>query len=169
MNFTEAQEFLLVATCTDAYGGKVYPLRIFLNGSEVLTTGIEAVTGQGNELRYYDLHPFIPLLKQGTNTIAVILQNTWATDFDDIAFDISIKAIPYRATSAQLKFLQTAPDVRLQCILPAGTIWELHACNGLSGMPWQVMDIFTNISAASRDVTDAGAIDHTRFYRLVPF
>ena len=61
------------------------------------------------------------------------------------------------------------PTEREATIIPAGTIWELHACNGLSGMPWQVMDIFTNVSAATRDVTDAGAIDHTRFYRLVPF
>ena len=169
MNFGEAQEFLLEATCTDSYGGKVYPLRIFLNGSEVFTTGIEAVTGQGNELRYYDLHPFIPLLKQGTNTIAVILRNIWATDFDDIAFDISLKAIPYRPTSAQLKVIRTAPDVMLRCLVSVGTIWELQACNGLAGMPWQVLEIFTNASVGTRDVTDVGAIDQSRFYRLIPF
>jgi hypothetical protein len=56
MNFPEAQELLLEATCTDAYAGNVPSLRVFLNGEELTTTGIEAVTDQGNELRYYDLH-----------------------------------------------------------------------------------------------------------------
>ena len=75
MNFPEAQELLLEATCTDAYAGNVPSLRVFLNGVELATTGIEAVTDQGNALRYYDLHAFTSLLREGVNTIGVILRN----------------------------------------------------------------------------------------------
>jgi hypothetical protein len=169
VSFPEAQELLLEATCTDSYGGNVYPLRIFLNGTEALTSGIEAVTGQGNELRYYDLHPFTPLLKEGTNWICVILQNTWAVDFDDVAFDIGLKAIPYRGASAQLHFLKTAPDVLLGCTTPPATIWKLQSCDALIGMPWQVLDIFTNSSGSNHMVLDEAVFGGTRFYRLVPF
>jgi len=87
------EEFLLSATCTDAYGGVVYPLHIFLNGIELNTSGIEAVTGLGNAVRYYDLHPFIPLLNGGTNTVAVILNNAVTTGWDNVAFDLSLKIL----------------------------------------------------------------------------
>src|SRR5207247_10814032 len=53
----EIEELLLAATCTDAYGGIVYPIRVYLNGAELMTTGIETVTGPGNETRYFDLFP----------------------------------------------------------------------------------------------------------------
>jgi len=169
VNFDEAEELLLAATCTDNYAGKVYPLRIFLNGTEALTSGIEAVTGQGNDVRYYDLQPFAHLLKAGTNTIGIILQNTWATDFDDIAFDVNVKAIPYRGASAQLKLLATIPQVVLECATPAGTLWEVRSCDSLFSGPWRVLDVFTNTTAQIRFVADPAPAHASRFYQLVPY
>lgn len=46
--------FLLAATCTDDYGGTVYPMRVWLNGTEIITSGIQPVTGEGNEVKYFD-------------------------------------------------------------------------------------------------------------------
>jgi hypothetical protein len=89
-----AREMILAATCTDDYAGKTYPMRIWLNGTELATSGIDAVSGEGNILKYFDLAPFIPLIKPGANVIAVMLQNTWQPTWDNIAFDISVRAIP---------------------------------------------------------------------------
>jgi hypothetical protein len=87
------EELLLSATCTDDSGSAPYPIRVFLNGTEI-NSRIETVTAQGNETRYFDLIPFASLLQPGTNTIAVLVSNYWST-WDDVAFDVSLKAIPY--------------------------------------------------------------------------
>jgi hypothetical protein len=89
-----ACEMLLAATCTDDYASKTYPLRIWINGTELVTSGIDAVSGEGNVVKYFDLTPFIPLIKSGQNLIAVMLQNTWQPTWDNIAFDLSLRAIP---------------------------------------------------------------------------
>jgi len=90
----DLEELLLSATCTDDSGSAPYPIHVFLNGSEI-NSRIETVTAQGNETRYFDLIPFASLLQSGTNTIAVLVSNYWST-WDDVAFDVSLKAIPYR-------------------------------------------------------------------------
>lgn len=90
----DVEELLLSATCTDDSGSAPYPIRVFLNGSEI-NSRIETVTAQGNETRYFDLIPFASLLQSGTNTIAVLVSNYWST-WDDVAFDVSLKAILYR-------------------------------------------------------------------------
>jgi len=87
------QDLLLEATCTDDYAGTVYPLEIYLNGTRLETTGIAAVTGTGNATLYYDLTPFLHLIQQGSNTIAVIVNNTWQSSWDNVAFDVGLKAI----------------------------------------------------------------------------
>jgi hypothetical protein len=167
-------EVVLAATCTDSYGGKVYPLRIFLNGTELLTTGIEAVTGQGNDIRYYDLQPFSHLLQQGNNTIAVILQNTWATDFDDIAFDLNLKAIPYRCAAPQLKLTTSALSLQttLQSSTPPNTLWQIRSCDYLSGAPWRILATFTNATSLLpqlRAIIDPEPMGNSRFYQLSPY
>jgi hypothetical protein len=91
---SQIEELLLTATCTDAYGGVNYLPRLFLNGTEIITTGMEITTGQGNEVRYFDLHPFVHLIQPGTNTIAVQLRNATDSRWDDVAFDMGLKAIP---------------------------------------------------------------------------
>ncbi|HEX7859981.1 MAG TPA: hypothetical protein VF773_06645 [Verrucomicrobiae bacterium] len=90
-----ARELLLAATCTDDYASKTYPLKIWLNGTEILTGGIDAVSGEGNVVKYFDLTPFLSLVRPGTNLIAVMLQNTWQPTWDNIAFDLSLRAIPH--------------------------------------------------------------------------
>jgi hypothetical protein len=94
-----ARELLLAAMCTDDYASKTYPLRIWINGTELVTSGIDAVSGEGNIVKYYDLTPFIPLVKPGGNVIAVMLQNTFQPTWDNIAFDISLRAIPQPITA----------------------------------------------------------------------
>ena len=171
MDFPEAQELLLSATCTDAYAGRVYPLRIYINGTELPTTGIEAVTGQGNDLRYYDLQPFAHLLRRGVNTIAVILQNTWAVDFDDVAFDLSLQAVPYRGGSTRLSLLETGGQIAVEAATPRGSIWHLRASESIQGEPWRLLDTFTNHDGAPRSTTDNRPAPRraSRFYQLVPY
>jgi len=170
MNFPEAQEWLLEATCTDAYAGNVPSLRVFLNGEELATTGIEAVTDQGNELRHYDLHAFTSLLREGVNTIGVILRNTWAADFDDVAFDVGLKAIPYSAGSAKLALDQTGPSIVVEAMTPPGTIWQLRSCESINCEPWRLLEVFTNSGGIHRVLDDRLiSPSATRFYQLMPF
>jgi hypothetical protein len=169
MNFSEAQELLLEATCSDA--GNNPSLRVFLNGEELTTTGIEAVTDQGNELRYYDLQPFTSLLRQGVNTLAVILRNTWAADFDDVAFDLGLKAIPYSANSAKLTLDRTGPFIAVEATTPPGTVWQLRSCESINCEPWRLLEVFTNSGGAAQRILDDRLISPsaTRFYQLAPF
>ena len=159
------EELLLSATCTDAYGGVVYPLRIFLNGTELSTSGIEAVTGQGNEVRYYDLHPFIPLLQTGVNTIAVVLNNAVTAGWDDIAFDLSLKTIPARASPTQLNIARHPSGLTLNATTPPATMWRLEACDSPGKTPWQALQIFTNTSPFSTTISN---VKPACFYRLSP-
>lgn len=84
------EELLLSGTCTDAG----YPPDIYLNGTKLVTSGIDIVSNPGNEVRYFDLTPFADLLEPGTNTIAVGLNNVWQPTWDDVAFDLDLKAVP---------------------------------------------------------------------------
>jgi hypothetical protein len=83
------EELLLSGTCTDAG----YPPDIYLNGTKLVTSGIDVVSNPGNDVRYYDLTPFADLLQPGTNNIAVALYNVWQPTWDDVAFDLDLKAV----------------------------------------------------------------------------
>ncbi|MEO5804322.1 MAG: hypothetical protein ABIR24_12415 [Verrucomicrobiota bacterium] len=169
---TNLEEFLLAATCTDDYGGVIYPLKIFLNGTELITSGIEAVSSTGNEIKYFDLAPFINLLKPGTNTLAVILNNNWQSTWDNIAFDLSLKAIP--VAEARISALRyTAGNVELQISASLGTSWRVESSVSPSG-PWQLVQTLPALSTSPLWITDLGQnllgpISSTpvRFYRLV--
>jgi hypothetical protein len=87
------EELLLSGTCTDAG----YPPDIYLNGTRLVTSGIDIVSNQGNDVGYFDLTPFANLLQAGTNTIAVGLNNVWQPTWDDVAFDLDLKAVPLEA------------------------------------------------------------------------
>jgi hypothetical protein len=97
-----AREMILAATCTDDYASETYPLRLWINGTEVISSGIDAVTGEGNVIKYFDLTPFITSIKPGANLVAVMLQNVWQPTWDNIAFDISLRAIPHPIRSARV-------------------------------------------------------------------
>jgi hypothetical protein len=158
------EEFLLSAKCTD-----VYPLRIFLNGTELTTSGIEAVTLQGNDVQYYDLNPFIPLLNIGTNTIAVILGNFVNVGWDDVAFDLSLKTIPSKnVNSTRLTISREPSGLFLQAAAPAGTIWKLDACDGPGLNNWRTLQVFTNLSTAPHSVPVSNQ-GPACFFRLSPY
>jgi len=163
-----SEELLLSATCTDAYGGAVYPLRIFLNGTELTTSGIETLTGQGNEVRYYDLHPFIPLLSTGTNTIAVILNNAVTVGWDDVAFDISLKTIPSRDATTGLSINRDRSGFVLDVEAPPGTMWKVDACDSTQLNIWHTLQVFTNTSTAPYAITIPNQ-KPACFFRLLPY
>jgi hypothetical protein len=170
----DIEDLLLSATCTDDSGTALYPLRLFLNGSEVKTF-IDTVTSQGNVIRYFDLTPFAELIHPGTNTVGVQLSNWWST-WDDVAFDISLKAVSYHPIIPHLTMQSGSVNgMRVLAEAPTGSIWQLQSCDEISRTNWQVMQIFTNNTGAFQSFMDTGqnnrpapAAARSRFYRLVP-
>ncbi len=176
------EELLLAATCTDAG----LPLEIYLNGTKLITSGIEATSGQGNEVQYFDLAPFLDLLQPGVNTIAVKLNNIAGADWDDVAFDVSLKTIVkgMRRTSLSIGSISAGStaaasvpgpmQIGLNINAPPSSIWRVESADRLSG-PWQLVDVVTNSSAGSITLPDNGqngrvppSSSASRFYRLVP-
>jgi hypothetical protein len=136
---------------------------------------LDIVTGQGNELRFFDLTPFSYFLKPGTNSIAVLLRNTWS-DYDDIAFDLRLQAITRpRPTAVRFSVQCPAPNSSvLSAETPAGTIWQIQSSEDISDR-WQWLHAFTNsagLPQSFRDTRDGGTPSSgspARFYRLLPF
>jgi hypothetical protein len=179
------EELLLSATCTDAGN----PPDIYLNGTKLVTSGIDVVSNPGNEVRYYDLTPFAGLLHAGGNTIAVALHNVWAVDYDDIAFDMDLKAVIGVATAEPNLNISTqatqaggingggtspAPQINLNISVPLNTVWRVESAESLAG-PWQLMEVITNTSTGPISIVDTGQNGRlppsavpARFYRLVP-
>lgn len=170
------EELLLAATCTDDYGGAIFPLRVFLNGTEITSSGIEAVTGAGNEVRYFDLTPFSQLLRLGINTIAVQLNNTWDPAWDNVAFDLSLKAVPRPVSTPRLSVSGSVGNgTQLVLQTPAHTIWRIESCDGFTEGPWKLVQTVTNTDGLL-NLLDSGQNGRpppqnvrARFYRLVPF
>lgn len=170
------EELLLIATCTDNYGGSIFPLRVWINGKEIPGTGIETVSGQGNEPRYFDLAPFIPLLKPGTNSLAILLGNTWASDFDDVAFDVSLKAVNFKPVYPKFGTLaKDSSGVRLGINVPPGSIWQIQSADAFGSAQWQTLGYLTNTAQGPQSIYDTGQNGRkhpsqapTRTYRLQP-
>ena len=164
---TNLEEFLLAAHCTDDYGGTIYPMRLWLNGREVVSSGIEAVSFDGNATKYFDLTQFQNLLQPGLNTVAVQLNNVWDPSWDNVSFDVSLKAIPCAGNSAKITSISRGPaTVTLQVSALPGSSIRLEAQNRL-GDPWQVVQT-TNVSTPTLQLTDTTA-SSTRFYRLISY
>jgi hypothetical protein len=173
-NASGIDELLLCCNCTDDSGTALYPLSVFLNGTGIPAT-IDTVTAQGNETRYFDLTPFASLIQQGTNTVAVTISNYWST-WDDVAFDISLKAVVYQAASPRIDLRITAGLPSISINAPSGTIWHIQSCDSLASSIWQTMQIVTNLTTGIQLITDTGqngrvapALAHSRYYRLVPY
>ncbi|MEW6304782.1 MAG: hypothetical protein AB1705_15010 [Verrucomicrobiota bacterium] len=172
------EELLLSATCTE---GGSQSLEIYLNGVKLVTSGIETVSGQGNAVHYYDLAPFAKLLRPGLNTIAVALPNVWQPSWDDVAFDLSLKAITYapietrfNAVNLDSSPLQQLPGVDLGVSVPPNSIWRVESTDSLSPANWQLVEVVTNSSTNAfwlRDTGQNGRVPPTqvprRFYRLL--
>jgi hypothetical protein len=163
---TNLEELLLSATCTDVSVSAIFPLRVFLNG-RLIPSFIDAVTMQGNETRYFDLVPYVQLFKPGLNTLAVQIGNTWS-DYDDVAFDVSLKAVTYRAFVPNLAVRRSADATELVADTPLGTIWQLQSCDTLSELNWRNLQSFTNTAGALQTIA-APATGSQAFYRLVPY
>ncbi|HUR47292.1 MAG TPA: VCBS repeat-containing protein, partial [Candidatus Saccharimonadales bacterium] len=174
---TDYEELLLLATCTDDYGGTIYPLQVFLNGTEIQSAGIEAVSGQGNEQRYFDLAPFTYLLKRGTNTLAIQLNNTWAPDFDDVAFDVSLRGVAFKPVYPRFKSVtKEGAGVKLGIELPLGAVWQVESSDAFSASNWSVMSVLTNSISGAQTLWDTGQNGRpppsntgTRSYRIQPY
>jgi hypothetical protein len=167
----QPEELLLSAMCTDAYGGVSYLPRIFLNGTEVVTTGMDIVSGQGNEVRHFDLHPFVHLIEPGTNTIAVQLRNATTVGWDDVAFDLSLRAVVSSTRPPRISLTNAALDrVWLEVDTPAGTIWQVRSADRLGQGFSRIVGVFTNQSGGPMGISDSGKnAAPARFYQLAPF
>jgi hypothetical protein len=175
-NSANLSTLLLAATCTDDYGGIVYPMRVWLNGTEIISSGIQAVTGEGNEIKHFDLTPFTHLLiPNQPNLIAVMLQNTWQPDWDNVAFDVSMRALPGAAIVETPRFVSIAPNANGTMTLtlsgPANTSWVLESLDASRG--WQTVQTLTFNPTGTAIVTDSGqngrplpSATSSRIYRL---
>ncbi|MBA4150196.1 MAG: FG-GAP repeat protein [Verrucomicrobia bacterium] len=160
------EELLLAATCTDDYGGIIYPFRLWLNGTEVASSGIEAVSFDGNEVKYFDLTPFQNLLQAGTNTVAVQLNNTWQSTWDNVAFDMSLKAITAPIGVARIQSIQrTQSGVTLQISAPLGVAVVVESCDSLSA-PWETVEIINAVVSSPVVISDNGRMTSSKFYRV---
>jgi hypothetical protein len=163
-------ELLLSAICTDDYGGVIYPLRVYLNGAELITSGIETVSGSGNETKYFDLTPFLSRLRKGNNTLAIALTNYFEPGWDDVAFDVSLRGT--RSSGLAGGFLSIRPSgagVQLDVTSGVGTVVRVDYSNVITG-PWQLLKVITNSAGGTITINDSSnRFGHNRFYRLKPF
>ena len=174
---TNVQELLLTARCSDFAGGTGTPMRIFINGREVPATGIEPVL-DGNTDQYYDLTPFLEWIRPGTNWFCVQFNNTWQPDWDNVAFDMSLKALPAPPVTPGVSFssIRSAPgSVTLGLNAPAGTAWRVQFNDNFPNNDWQTLTDVTGQAGGAVTFTDTGALGRlsprlpeSRFYRLVP-
>jgi hypothetical protein len=173
---SDVEDLLLTATCTDDSGSALYPIRVFLNGNQI-PASIETVTAQGNEPRYFDLTPFSNFLRPGTNSIAVCVSNYWA-DWDDVAFDVSLKAVLYHPCIPKLSVqLTSSQPPRLSMESAPGTVWQIQSRDSVVGdSPWQLAQVFTNSAGGVQVIQDTGqngrampTATPSRLYRLIPY
>jgi hypothetical protein len=130
------------------------------------------------------------LLHPGINTIAVALKNVWAVDWDDVAFDLDLKAVtgslvddPFidistmplqgGANASGTSALNT-PQINLQVSVPPNTVWRIESAESLTG-PWQLVDVVSNTVSGLLSVIDTGqngrlppSAVSSRYYRIVP-
>jgi hypothetical protein len=170
-----AVELLLAATCTDDYGGTVYPLRLWLNGEEIISGGIEPVSGEGNLVKYFDLTPFIHFVQPGTNTIAVALSNTWRDTWDNVAFDVSLRAISRRSASSATATVRsislTKEGIQLTMSANGSSSWRLESCESMNSQMWITVQRVSLQNSEPLTLIMPGSLSgsntHNRFYRLV--
>jgi len=106
----------------------------------------------------------------------VQVSNWWST-WDDVAFDLSLKAVTYHPVIPHLTAQSGSPNAaRISVETPPASIWQLQSCDNLSSANWQLMQTFTNSAGAAQSFQDTGQNNRpaptairSRFYRLVPF
>lgn len=173
---TNEEELLLAATCTDNYGGMIYPMRVWINGVEVITSDIEPVCFDGNEINYFDLTPFQNLLRSGQNWLSIQLSNTWQPTWDNVAFDVNLEAIPCVGNSASIvACVPGAQSVSVEISALPGSTVRLDSADELGGI-WQQVQTVTNVPSNTLWITDSGQNGRTpppgatsRFYRVTAY
>jgi hypothetical protein len=174
---TNLEEFLLSATCTDNGSGP--SMQMYLNGRLIPATDINNVSGQGNQTLYYDLTPFLDYLLPGTNTIAVILNNTYSS-WDDVAFDLNLKVIPAAVSNTTPPHISAVKrdlsGVTITLQTPTVGVWQVQSADNFGPVPlWQLVDIITNSGPTFqlRDTGQNGRLPPqsvgTRYYRVIGF
>ena len=171
----EITDLLLSAACTDDSGSALYPIRVFINGSEI-NSRIETVTSQGNEVRYFDLTPFAQLIHSGTNLVAVQVSNYWSS-WDDVAFDVSLKAIVVPSSKPVITLARDPSGLmRVSVKSPVKTMWRLESTDSLIQPDWRLVDVISNELGAVASILDSGQNGRllpinnaSRFYRLMPY
>lgn len=175
----KVEEFLLVAACTDDYASKVYPLRMWLNGQEIVTGGIEAVSGEGNVLKYFDLTPFTHLLRAGNNQVAFQLNNTWQATWDNVAFDVALRVIPTppnENSTARLERVRRLSNgtIEIGIATSAASSWTLQSSDTFAPATWRNVQMLTFSVAGLQTVLDTGqngrpapSLAANRYYRVV--
>jgi len=160
-------EFLLEAYCTDDYADRRHGLEISINGTKLLTSGIEAVSGTGNEAKYYDLTPFVSLLKTGENVLAVKLQNVFQSSWDNISFDLALKGVI--SSSHPAHFTKVSRSGKMEIRTPQNSLWVLEESDDFSG-PWNPLrTVEGGVRSFHPDIDGVGHSKGARFYRLRPF
>jgi hypothetical protein len=165
-------ELLLAATCTDDYGGQMYPLRLWINGAEIPAGGIESVTGEGNLVKYFDLAPFAHLINSGSNTLAVMLGNTWQSSWDNVAFDVSLRAIFRPAASSPVATFteisrRSSGEIDLVVSADGASRWRIEYCRDIHG-DWRWLANLAFSTGGTRPIVDSNAGPRgRRYYRLV--
>ena len=172
---TNLTTLLLAATCTDDYAGTTYPMRLYINGAEIVAP-VEAVSGEGNLVKYFDLTPFTKLFHATGNLLAIQLQNAWASDWDNVAFDVALLGIAETGTSTMIpRFISVARNtdgsISLAMTAPATSNWILESSENL--LAWSMVETVSfngGGTATSKDTGQNGrpfpSAVSARFYRL---
>jgi hypothetical protein len=173
VNDPSFEELLLEANCTDDFAGTTYPLRLWLNGQEVVSSGINAVSSDGNETEFFDLTLFQHLLTPGINTIAVQLNNAWAPTWDNVSFDVGLIAVPSLFNSIELVSVRrTSTNALLQISAPVGTALRIESRDSINGQ-WQFAGnaVATSPITIFSDVGQNGRVSplqvSSRYYRVI--
>ena len=107
-----------------------------------------------------------------------MLQNGWASDWDNVAFDLSLKAILSQRGPAQFSSIHSNPDgsVTLRITGPVGSGWRVECADSPNASAsWQKVQSLVIDSTNATTVKDIGeggrarpGSADARFYRLVP-
>jgi hypothetical protein len=127
------------------------------------------VSGDGNLEKFYDLTPFAEQILEGTNSIAVQLSNAWEAGWDNVAFDVSLRAISDETpAAASLTAVALASNsLRLTLRADAASRWRLEAASSVSAAAWDALAEVAFTGPETRVVEVTRVAGSAKFYRLV--
>jgi hypothetical protein len=118
--------------------------------------------------------PFRNLLRSGTNVVAIQLSNVWQSGWDNVAFNIALKAIPSARDARVQSVLRSGQVANITIKAPVGSTFRLDSCDGFDKL-WQSVQTVSNITSNVVTIVDSGQTGRPapgaaamRFYRVVP-